>query len=367
MNTLSKINKSFHEKRPYTPPDKKLTLWQPSDDFMHCCIESRGCRFSRDYGACIMCDYGMGVNLKPDELKSALETELQPYMGTLTRLLVGSYGSIFDTSEVSEECFEVLLDFISKQKIRTVIFETHCCTISEDILHKIQDKLLPEHNVIIEMGYESCDPFVLRECLNKILDLRQLCTAIELIHSFSMEVSLNVFLGAPFMNTRAELDTALESVEWAFGNGADSVVIFPCNIKPFTAIHALYKNGIYKGISQWLLVELLSRIPEKYLGAVSLSWYGDRKNFYENDEYPLIPPGDCVQCHEKLFEFYGRFIKEKLSENRKELIATLVSSVECKCYNRIKDELSQPAEILTKEEICCLVKEMAKVDRINVK
>ena len=40
-----------------------------ADDFLHCCIESRGCRFSRDCGACIMCDYGIGVNLNPDELK----------------------------------------------------------------------------------------------------------------------------------------------------------------------------------------------------------------------------------------------------------------------------------------------------------
>ena len=360
MNTLSKVNKSLHEKRPYTPLNKKLTLWQPSDDFVHCCIESRGCRFSRDYGACIMCDYGIGVNLKPDELKYVLERELRPYMGKITRLLVGTYGSLFDTSEVSEECFEVLLNFISTQELQTVIFETHCSTIREDILKKIQDKLMPNYNIIIEMGYESCDQFVLRECLNKMMDLRQLCAAIKMVHSFSMEVSLNVFLGAPFINTKAQLDTALKSVEWAFRNGADSVVIFPCNIKPFTAVFELYKKGIYKRISQWLLVELLSRIPENYLGNVSLSWYGDRKNFYENDEYTLIPTEDCKQCHEKLFDFYTKFIKEKSSKKRKVLIDTLISTVECKCYNRIKGELDQPAKRLTKEEICYLVQKMTK-------
>ena len=139
------------------------------------------------------------------------------------------------------------------------------------------------------MGFESSDSFVLRECLNKVLDLHQLSTAIDLIHDFSMEASLNVFLGTPFMNTRAQLDTALHSIEWAFVHGADSVVIFPCNIKPFTVVYEMYRNGSYKRISQWLLIELLSRIPEQYLQNISLSWYGDRKNFYENDEFPLIP------------------------------------------------------------------------------
>lgn len=365
MNALSKINKSLHETRPHTPLNKKLTLWRSSTDFLHCCIESRGCRFSRDYGACIMCDYGVGVNLSPEELKESLEKELQPYTDTLTRLLVGSYGSLFDTNEISTDCLEVLLDYLSKQKIKTIIFETHCCTINEGVLQKIKNKLLPDHNIVIEMGYESCDPFVLRECLNKVLDLRQLSAAIDLIHSFSMEVSLNVFLGTPFMNTRAQFDSTLQSIEWAFGHGADSVVIFPCNIKPFTVIYELYKNGLYKRISQWLLIELLSQIPEKHLKDISLSWYGNRKNFYENDSFPLIPPEDCEECHEKLFDFYEKFLQKKNSEDRKSLINLLVSSVECKCYKNVKEELSQPARMLTKEEICCLAEKMKRRDLIQ--
>lgn len=113
------------------------------------------------------------------------------------------------------------------------------------------------------------------------------------------------------MNTRAQFDSTLQSIEWAFGHGADSVVIFPCNIKPFTVIYELYKNGLYKRISQWLLIELLSQIPEKHLKDISLSWYGNRKNFYENDSFPLIPPEDCEECHEKLFDFYEKFLQKK--------------------------------------------------------
>jgi hypothetical protein len=156
-----------------------------------------------------------------------------------------------------------------------------------------------------------------------------------------MEASLNVFLGAPFLGEREQLDTSVESVIWAFEKGADSVVIFPCNIKPFTLLYRLYKHGLYKPVSQWILVELLSRIPEENLNCVTLSWYGDRSNFYENDEFPLIPPEDCGKCHDKILEFYRKFMKEPVSERRKKLVEEFKDKeADCDCRDRFLKALS---------------------------
>lgn len=362
MNVLSRMNIGAHQGRPFTPENKKLTLWRPSVEFLHCCVESSGCRFNRDSGACVMCDYGIGRNLSPDGLKEALEREVQPYMNSISTLLVGSYGSIFDTEEVSSECFDVILDFVGKSSIKTVIFETHCCTVNEDILKRIRTEIpFGRMNVIIEMGYESCDPYVLRNCLNKILDLGKLCDAIDLVHKYSMEVSLNVFLGAPFLSAEEQLDTAVESVQWAFDRGADSVVIFPCNIKPFTLLYDLYKNNLYKPVSQWMLVELLSRIPEENLNYVTLSWYGNRGNFYENDAFPLIPPSDCDKCHDKIFDFYQAFMQETTSIKRKRLMEEFVKTrMECKCRERFLQDLEVRRERLSKEEIEYLLETIKK-------
>lgn len=360
MEILGKMNIGAHRGRPLTPESRKITLWRPSEKFIHCCIESRGCRFSRDNGACIMCDYGIGCNLTPIELEEALKNELQPFMDSVSTVLFGSYGSILDTGEISEDCFDIVLDFIVDQRIPTVIFETHCHTVNERNLAKIQKKLnAAGTNVIIEMGYESCDPFVLENCLNKILNLEQLCSAVELIHKYCMEASLNVFLGAPFLSEREQLDTAVESVKWAFDKGADSVVIFPCNIKPFTLLYQLYKYNLYKPVSQWMLVELLLRIPEEKLNCVTLSWYGDRKNFYENDEFPLIPPIDCEKCHDGIFEFYHRFMKEPLSGQRRQLTNEFVQrGTDCGCRDRFLEQLEAWNERPDIAEIKCLLEKI---------
>lgn len=341
MDLLGKMNMQAHMGRPLTPENKKVTLWRPSEEFIHCCIESRGCRFNRDYGSCIMCDYGIGCNLAPSELEKALEEDLKPNINSVSTVLFGSYGSVLDTEEISKECFEILLDFIVKQKIHTVIFETHCCTVNDDILEKIQTRLCKQGiEVIIEMGYESCDTYVLEKCLNKILNLEQLCKSISLVHKYNIRVCLNVFLGAPFLSEKEQLDTAIESVEWAFEKGADSVVVFPCNIKPFTLLHCLYENGLYKPVSQWMLVELLSRIREEKLNCITLSWYGDRENFYENNEFPLIPPKDCEKCHNKIFDFYHDFMSEPFSDKRKWLVEELLQTkTDCDCYHYLLNSL----------------------------
>lgn len=357
MELLGKLNYEAHKGRPLTPQNKKITLWKPFQNFIHCCIESKGCRFSRKNGACIMCDYGIGYNITPEELRKELEVQLCPYVNNNTTVLFGTYGSILDTDEISEKCFDEILDFIVKREIHSVIFETHCSTINENILKKIHEKLqINRVSVTIEMGYESCDEFVLKNCLNKFLNLAQLCSAIMLIHKYSMKVSLNVLLGAPFLSEKEQLDTAVQSVNWAFDKGADSVVVFPCNIKPFTLLFELYKKDFYKPVSQWLLVELLSRIPTEKLSQVTLSWYGDRKNFYENDRYPLIPPTDCEECHAMIFEFYHAFMKEPDAWQRRILIDRILhAEKKCNCHDKVLQDLYVAQGRTKKDQIISLL------------
>ena len=311
MNILSKVNLEMHKKRPQTPKDKILTLWQPEKGFIHCCIQSRGCRYSRNAGACIMCDYGIGCNVSAEELALALEKELAPCVPYTDKMLFGTYGSIFDESEISAECLDVILDFIRKYQIPTVIFETHCETVSEAKLQWIKESISPDTDVIIEMGYETCDTYVLHRCLNKVLELEVLEKAIDLVETMEMSVCLNVFVGAPFLNASDQMETACKSIQWAVERKVDSLVLFPANIKPFTLLHKLYLAGQYQSVSQWMLPLLFSELTEDVLERISLSWYGDRQNFYENNEYPLLPPEDCESCHDELFSFYGDFLRAK--------------------------------------------------------
>ncbi len=356
MNLLSAANLKAHEGRPPTPEGRHITLWRPSERFLHCCIESRGCRYNRDAGACVMCDYGIGRCLEPEELSAALASALNPWSGKLDTLLLGSYGSVFDPSEISEECFEVLLRFLRDYPVQTVIFETHCATVSPEKLALIRRTLPEDRRIVVEMGYESCDPFVLEHCLNKILSLPQLESAIRTIHSAHMSACLNVFLGAPFLSPADQLESARASVLWALERGADSLVLFPANIKPFTLLYKLYEAGHYTPLSQWMVPALFRRLPAEALERITLSWYGDRKNFYEHDRFPLIPPQDCPACHDAVFAFYRSFLRARSGQEREDAVRRLWElPLACSCREKLTRSLEESGPRYTKEQISAAV------------
>lgn len=352
MNKLNYFNIKAHEGRPYTPLDKKLTLWHTADDFLHCCIESQGCKYSKIAGTCIMCDYGIGKNLTPEILRKELTDVLQPALIGIETILFGSYGSILDEYEISDDCLNVILDFTAKCNVKNIIFETHYSTVTRDKLKRINRALSGKCNITIEMGFESCDRFILHNCIGKIMDLTELIEKINLIHDENIEVCLNVFLGAPFITTQEQTLSAVKSIEWAFSNGANSVVIFPSNIKPFTLLFDIYKAGHYSEISQWQVIDVLNRISNEYLDKISLSWFGDRKNFYENNDYPLIPPKDCEKCHDRIFSFYHNFRYEKNSAIRRQLLNHLLSDkLDCTCREDFIKQYNCNGERLTQIQI----------------
>lgn len=303
-----------------------------------------------------MCDYGIGRNITSDELRTALHSGLAPYSNQLERLLFGSYGSVLDEDEISQECLDVILEYLNEYPVKNVIFETHCETVTSEKLKRIKNGLPQSTSVTIEMGYESCDPFIVHDCLNKHLDFKKLEDAILKIHESGMDVCLNVFLGAPFLCSADQFHSTRKSILWADEKGADSVVLFPCNIKPFTAIHKLYEKGLYSPISQWMIPLLFSTLSPNILKKLTLSWYGDRKNFYKNDEFPLIPPKDCDKCHDLLFGFYRAFMDEPDGSIRMQMTEGLLNrKMACRCLEDTKKTLAHDSPHLTAGQIAEIV------------
>ena len=362
MDILNLANLEAHKGRPCTTFGKWLTLWRTSDNFLQCCIESQGCKFSKKRGACIMCDYGVGNNLTVMELEHAFENILLPNLSGVKTILFGSYGSVLDEYEISEECFNVILDFVARHCFESVIFETHYSTVTLDKLRKIKNAIGAKSRITIEMGYESCDEYILSNCLKKVLNLEELRKTIREIHNTNMQVSLNVFVGAPFVSTREQTLTSVKSVEWAFLNGADSVVIFPSNIKPFTLLYDLYKAGQYSEISQWQVIDVLNRIPVEFLDRVFLSWYGDKENIYEHNQYPLLPPKDCSQCHNAIFSFYQNFRNTSNINLRKKMLSNLLNkNFKCMCREKYFDDYEYKGERLSCEDIREIVKNVKNI------
>lgn len=327
----------MNHEHPYNDPtdhaaDEMLTpceIWGRGA-FLHLCFSSVGCRF-RKAGYCTMCNYGAGKNISADEALRAIDQALEQRREPIQELLLGTCGSILDEAEMSWQTLECILTRISRETIPTVLLETHYTTVNLQKLRRIKE-LLPGSEVVIEMGFESANPYVLKHCLNKFLDLDQLAQTTALIKKAGMGVVLNVFLGSPYLTLREQIDDAKNAVEWAVAHGADRVVVFPANIKPNTPLWDMYQQGYYQRISHWALIELMDRLDDAHLERIELSWYGDRQKIGKSTA--AIPPESCPDCDEAVFTFYRDFIVSFTSQERRELLQKIKALPICSCRKK---------------------------------
>lgn len=309
-NILSDANKKLHNFCTKDQRELPPFIIRKRGGLLHVCISSCGCKFGAQ-GSCVMCNYGSSKMVTKNEI-SQLFSVIREHEKQTTSILIGTYGSFFDNHEISSDLFEFILDNLSKISIDIVIFETHYLTLTDDKLQSIQKKL---HNkdIVIEVGLESSNYLVQQKCLNKYVDLDKLVLKIDLIHSYGMSVTTNIFLGAPFLTCKEQIDDSLRTVQWAFDNKADNVVIFPANIRKNTLIEYLYKNGHYEKVSGWSLFELIRNVPLAYQNKIFLSWYGDWED--ENIVDKSRDHNDYL-----LINLFNNYLNSNDKENRVKLL-----------------------------------------------
>ena len=304
-------------------------------DIKHICLSSIGCRFGRK-GQCVYCNYG-STDEHSDEVKlEFLKKILQSNRSK--GVVVGSFGSYFDSEEVSWDLFTSINELLAETDIQSIIFETHCSTVNKKYLDAIKQKFSrTKKSIGIEMGLESSNPKVLRDCINKNLDIGKFSKTIALIKEYGFNVIANVILGAPYLTPRQQLWDTYSSIKWALKNDVDSVVIFPVNIKRNTPLYKLYKEKKYKPVSHWLLIRLLDILNEDLLSSVTLSWVGLRQAEGRNME--AYPPKSCSTCQEKLLDFYKKFNCKFDRPYRREILIELKNNVKiCECPERLEFE-----------------------------
>lgn len=325
-----KRNKQIRENRPLIPSNILYSTYE-SNGVFQICFKSKGCSNYLN-GFCIMCDYGVGTNITPKELEIAFDNALKESKDEIRVLLLNSFGSILDQNEISEECLNILLEKIKDTNIKNIIFETHYTTITEKKLNLIK-KVLFDKNVIFELGLETSNQQVRENNLLKYIDNNKFIDTIQLIHSYGMKVITNIIVGIPFLNEEEQVKNAVESIRWCFNNDVDEVDLFPMNIRPYTLLRELYEKKEYEIISHWMLIEVLSKIPEHYLKDIYIAWYGNRDLEYDNSLKSIFPTS-CTACEDNLFQFYELYLKNKDSDYRKYLINDLIANKKCKCYKK---------------------------------
>lgn len=343
-NLLSKSNSRFRNGKKIIIED---CIIRKREKLLHVCLNSPGCRF-RKVGSCIMCNYGQGNMISVERMEDVLQRVATEAEGMDT-VLIGTLGSVFDSSEVSKNCLEVICNKLNQMSINTVIFETHYMLIDQELCRWLKEKM-PDKDIVIELGLESTDDFVQKECLNKKIDLDIFKDKIQLLHKFQVSVTVNVFLGSPFLSVGEQIEDTQKTILWAINNEADSTVIFPANIRKGTLLNYLYQNKRYKRISQWQVLEVLKKVPVYYLNRIFFAWYGDWIDRDAEGEVENLPPYSCKQCHGKWMDFYHEFLTLRSSEERKNLLDKFTKKMDiCECRRKFEN-LMCSGEIKSREE-----------------
>ncbi len=331
---LNLIGSSLRKDRPLVPTNYNYTI-KNYNGFIHFWFRTEGCKYTKGKnGGCLMCDYSSSSKSDIQEMKKYILEGLNK-IGNPYLLLINSSGSFLDDNEVPKEIRVSIYKHLQHNIDLEIILETLLETITQNKLKEIRNIL--KHQIIdIEFGIEAFDTNILKYCINKNLNLKNISQKIELLHKYKINSVANVLVGIPFLNEYQNIQTAVNSINSLLKKGVDTIVLFPVNIKPYTIVFWLFRNGFYKSISLWSYIEVLNKIETKYLNNIELSWYKDtsKNPIYKNG---VTAPITCLKCNNEVLSLLDEFSQSK--ENRIEILNKL-NQIKCDCKDKWKDNLN---------------------------
>lgn len=318
---LDSYMKFKRKKRPILLSEKKYELYE-SDGLIQLWFQTPACRFST-LGKCTMCNYWSGNHIT--DITKIIASEVK-IISQYRTLLINTCGSCLDQNEVSIDDLIYLLDWISHSSVESVIFESHWTTLTDNVLKLINSKLTNQ-TVYYEMGIESTNYDSLYYFLNKPSSLIDVHALTNRIHSYNAKCIMNVILGVPFLNPEEQLIDAIETIRDLLDNGADYLVIFPINIKPYTLIMDLYKRDEYVRVPAKIISNLLLENFSDSLSKINIAWFGDRL------EENVIPPASCIICERDTIDYFKQYNEVDDDKQRQELLKK-VSNIRCDCIDQ---------------------------------
>lgn len=350
---LRQVTKQIYEERQPLPESQKTNFRIErvnNHNFAELWFLTAGCRHDR-FGGCTMCNYGKGDVKSEADILHEIEKTIKQMPRDYEEFIISPIGSMLDSQEVSDSMLQGLKRVLQNIHSETLITETRADTITKSRLNMLKEIFDSEWQCV-EIGVESCNDWILRNCVNKGCAVKQCKKAVELIKDSGMNAIVNIGIGIPFMSERMAIHHAVESIIRADRWGADSIVLFPYHVKPGTLMGTLYEEGRYHPVSLWSLVEVLSLLKPEVQSKTRISWY---KNYYKEPGKIISSPMTCPSCYGetlRLLEEYKNLLSPKTISSLKQL--------ECSCKRQWEERLKgEPTEI-NLEEMELIYRELAE-------
>jgi len=349
---LNEVMKIFREKRP------SLKIDQPyynrieksyGGNYVEVWFLTSGCQWDAN-GGCTMCNYGKGYQRTEDDIVYSVHQGLSAINIEVNELVVSPSGSMLDPQEVSPNALKRIYSLIHDFPAEYFLFETRSETITEDKIRELAESI-PCKKLGVEIGIESSNEWVRRFCVNKGNLLNQFINAANILQKHNILTYANISLGTAFLSPIEAIYDTVDSIRWAFANGADICVLFPLHVKPYTLLAWLYQGLLYKPPSLWSLIEALRLIGNELMEKTEISWY---RNYYDDESKVIASPTTCNRCQEEVLTLLDNYRNFRSPD-----IIYKLDKIKCECKDKWRESLKISPILPLPERVLGLYKRLS--------
>ena len=348
---LSRVALMVRAGRPLLPAHPLVTLQSEvvgGRPFVRLWFITMGCSHDRQ-GHCTMCNYGRGHTAAPAAVEGAVSEAIRSLATTGGTLLMSPSGSMFDDREVAPDLRRALWALARDSAFDRVLTESRAELVNERVVREARS-ILAGKELAIEIGLESSDPWILRHCVNKGLELDTVDRAIERSRELDVPLTVNVSLGTAFLTPAEAVDDAVATVRWALDAGATDAVVFPLLVRRWTVLGHLFEHGRHEQTSLWALVEVLMRLGPAAASRVSIAWYRNYDaQLTDQPSHPLsvvAAPTTCPRCETVVL----RGLDDYRDSGEFATILQL-DAHSCPCHDEWRRRVESPAEAPLRDRV----------------
>jgi archaeosine synthase beta-subunit len=295
---LGAVMRAVRSGRPKLPADQPFfsrVEKVPAGNYVEIWFRTGGCTWDHA-GGCTMCNYGFGAPVTAAGAVESVAAALDALGEHPHELMISPSGGMWDPGEVPTDALAQIYALAGAAGPRRFLVETRSETISAEQVTKLRTAF-PGTEVAVEVGLESAFDPVLTYCVNKGSTAAAFVAAAHVVRAGGAAMYANVSLGTAFLDRTTAVHDAVSTVRWALNHGADTAVLFPLHIKPYTLLALLADRGRYQQVSLWDLVDSLHTLGPELARRTEIAWY---KSYYDTTKKITTSPSGCARCHDRL-------------------------------------------------------------------
>jgi radical SAM enzyme (TIGR01210 family) len=231
-----------------------------------------GCEYDRNKRGCTMCDFSAYANpeAKGENILTQHETSLNILRnGNYSHFDLLTLGNFFNDREISADLRKELLTLLSPIKnLDRVLVESREGYLTVDKLQTAKSCLREDQILEYGLGYESSNPRVRNEILNKGVPEKHLDEALQKCKESGVDFVSYVLIKPPRLNEAEGIEdavnTAIHVLEKADKYSVNARIAFePVFVTEGTLVEELWDKGEYQPPKLWSIIEVLKRIVEQ--------------------------------------------------------------------------------------------------------